>query len=404
MTPRENGINTKLVIQVIHMIHNCSINRIRLLQLPLDGDIWDIAIMETTCGLKGWGDISSSKNIAGVGFYLESFQEILVGRSPLERSTIINDLTKWSYPDRNEQKLFRIALSAVDQCLADLQAKIFEIPLYQLYGAAGIDSVPLYANVNKALRKDRSLELLVENSKVAYEEGFSFVKITIFDEIHPADSVMELDRALERIKAVAENVPFSKIAFDCHQRFTRYSLCRMLSEILERFGNPFWIEDTVRIDDYVSQKAAVERFPQVRFAAGEVAVNAKEMKEIIDSRLYDVIMPDIRYIGGPSIVEGFIRLLNELHMNVSIHNPGGLISTAHAAHLSALDRNMMPLEFPFRSVCDRAELAEPTECIKNGRYYFNDSPGIGVEIKEEVLLEKAREYVSGTWKGYKERN
>ncbi|MBR1918630.1 MAG: mandelate racemase/muconate lactonizing enzyme family protein [Spirochaetales bacterium] len=358
--------------------------------------------METTCGLRGWGDISSSKNIAGVGFYLDSFQKTVIGRSPLERSTIINELTRWSYPDRNEQKLFRIALSAVDQCLADLQAKIFEVPLYKFYGAAGLDSIPLYANVNKALRNDRSIESLVENSKDAYEQGFSFVKITIFDEVHPADSMLDLGRSLDRIKAVAEIIPIDKIAFDCHQRFTRYSLCRMISELLDRFGNPFWIEDTVQIDDYKSQKAAVERFPQIRFAAGEVAVNPKEMKEIIDSCLYDVIMPDIRYIGGPSVVESFIKLLNELHMNVSIHNPGGLISTAHAAHLSALDRNMMPLEFPFRSVCGRADLAEPTECIKNGRYYFNEAPGIGVEIRNEVLLDRAREYVSGTWESYKE--
>jgi L-alanine-DL-glutamate epimerase-like enolase superfamily enzyme len=72
------------------------------------------------------------------------------------------------------------------------------------------------------------------------------------------------------------------------------------------YGNPFWIEDTVPINDWESQRIVTQKFPQIMFAAGEDALNIKQIMNIATSGTYDVIMPDVKYMGGPSAVKSII--------------------------------------------------------------------------------------------------
>jgi|GEM_PF-632052 len=401
LTARENRWIIIPVIQVIYMIQDCRIEDIRLVRMDLPGDTWDIVIMETNTGLRGWGDVSSSMDIQGVAACLSDALSLMKGRSPMSREKLIMDFASWSYPNPNNLRDFRTALSGIDQCLWDLQAKVLEIPLNRLYGAEGVESVPLYANLNKALRSNRDPQVMGEHARLAVEEGFAFVKATPFDEVHPADCVLQLDRAFEKLDAITEHVSIDRVALDCHQRFTRYSLCSMIDRVEERYGIPFWVEDTVAIDDYEAQRFAVSRHPEIRYAAGEDAINLTRLTEIIDSNLYDVIMPDLKYVGGPTIAMTAIRLLNGIAKNVSLHNPNGLIATAHSAHLSTIDSKSMPMELPFMAVPGREKLASPTENIQKGHYVFNDEPGIGVELLEDSLEEYGKQFCAGSWVAYR---
>lgn len=374
------------------MIYGCKITNIRLIRMQLPGDVWDIVILETDSGLRGWGDVSSSMDIEGVSACFKSFEKFMLSRSPLARENIIRDLERWSYPNLNNLRCFRTALSGIDQCLWDLCAKIYGIPLYKFYGASEIQSIPLYANLNKALRDKRDANLMGEHARKAKEAGFDFLKVTPFDEIHPSDWILNFTKTFEKLDAITKFMPMEKIALDCHQRFTRHSLCQMIDKVLERYGMPFWIEDTVAINDYESQRIVVAKYPEIRFAAGEDAINIPAIKDIIDSGLYDVIMPDVKYVGGPTVVLTLIHMMNSLDRIISLHNPNGLIATAHSAHLSTLVTNGAPMEFPFLSVPDRACLAYPTEKIEAGCYVLNGEPGIGIELKDEAIEEFGIEY------------
>lgn len=379
------------------------ITDIQTLRVKVPNDTWDIIRILTDEGIYGWGEVSSSLDIDGVSSSIDEIKQIIVGHSPSEVESLTYKMESWMYPSKKDMRCYRCAISGINQALWDLFAKEMGIPLYQLYGSSE-KSIPLYANLNKALRNNRSSSQMGSNAEKAMKEGFSFVKCTPFDEIQPNSDRIDFRESFKRLGAVVEAASIENTAIDCHQRFNRYSLARMIEKIEKEYGIPYWIEDTVDILDYGAQRTIVNRYPEIRFAAGEDSVNPSQIIRTINSDCYDVIMPDVKYIGGPSSVKSISGYAEIQGKMVSLHNPNGLISTAHSAHLSALLRTRMPMEFPYMATPERKEMASPTETIIDGVYVFNDAPGIGVELKEDVLIDSAEVFEKGKWNKYPRRD
>lgn len=375
------------------------ITDIQILRVRVPNDTWDIIRILTDEGICGWGEVSSSLDIFGVSSSIDEMKELLIGHSPSEVESLTYKMESWTYPSKKDMRCHRSAISGINQALWDLFAKEVGLPLYRLYGS-NVQSVPLYANLNKALRNNRSASLMGENAAKAMKEGFSFVKCTPFDEIQPNSTRLDFDESFNKLKAVIESAQVENTAIDCHQRFTRYSLSQMIERIERQFGIPYWIEDTVDVLDYEAQRTVVNRFPEIRFAAGEDAINPGQIAKTVNSNCYDVIMPDVKYIGGPSSVKSSAYYAETQGKLVSLHNPNGLISTAHSAHLTAILRTTMPLEFPYMATPQRSEMAYPAEKIINGEYVFNEAPGIGVELKEELLVDSGEILEKGNWHKY----
>ena len=81
----------------------------------------------------------------------------MVGKDALLINECTSPLRKWSYPHLDTIRAQATALSGIDQALWDAMAKHYKLPLYKLYGADGRTRIPLYANLNKALRNNRSM-------------------------------------------------------------------------------------------------------------------------------------------------------------------------------------------------------------------------------------------------------
>ena len=377
-----------------------NIQTIQIIRLSLPTDQWDLIIIDTDDGRRGWGEISSSMNIYGVAYAVELLSPLLLGKDPSCVESLTAEMERWEYPSKVSLRCFRTAISGLNQALWDLYAKELGIPLHSLYGASDRKSVKLYANLNKALRKDRRAELQGSAAEKALNEGFSFVKCTPFDEIDPTKWEFDDAKAFEKLNAVMSNVPVGRVAIDCHQRFRRCSLAQTIEKILSLYGNPFWIEDTVQINDWESQRIVTQKFPQIMFAAGEDALNIKQIMNIATSGTYDVIMPDVKYIGGPSVIKSIIPVIEAMASHVSLHNPNGIIATAHSAHLTAIAKYGTPLEFPFGAVPERSELSDTPEVITNGTYVFNTLPGIGIGINDAALKTFGSVLSQGKWIPY----
>ncbi|MFA7591979.1 MAG: mandelate racemase/muconate lactonizing enzyme family protein [Sphaerochaetaceae bacterium] len=373
------------------------ISNVRVFRLNLPTDVWMLVSIETDIGLTGWAEITDSFNDDSLAHTVLEAKQSLIGKNPLHINECLAPFTRWTYPSREIIRYYRVVLSGIDQALWDLNAKFYDVPLYKLYGADGSTSVPLYANLNKAIRNKRDADTLKTQGELARASGFKMVKCTPFDEVSPCMSHTLLEKGFERFAALAEVVPVENIAIDCHQRFERHSLTQMADKILKDFGIPYWIEDPVEISDFTTMAIMQSRFPQVLWAAGEDSLTIKQIHKIVVSESYDILMPDVKYIGGPSTVKPIIQYAESTGFRVSLHNPNGIIATAHSAHLSALSRNDIPMEFPFKAVEDRNTLSVPKENIIDGTYVFNDSPGIGVDITKEVLKEFAFEYCENSW-------
>lgn len=379
------------------------ITKIDTYRVTLPTDIWVLVAIQTDEGITGWGEVTGSLNDEGLAHIISQYSDWVVGKSPLEMKECLSYFKQWTYPVTNNIRVNAAALSGIDQALWDINAKYRGLPLYQLLGGTGSDQIPLYANLNKALRGDRSLAQLEANTKQALAEGFRIVKCTPFDEISPERCDCWLEAGLERLQVVVKIAGISHTAIDCHQRFQRYTLSRMTEAVLKQFGQPFWLEDPVDSADFKTLQIMHHCFPGVRWAAGEDALNIQQLHTEVVSDCYEVLMPDVKYIGGPSVIRAVIPYLEALNVKISIHNPNGVIATAHSAHLTALCSSSLPMEFAFRAVPEREQLCSKKEIIKDGCYQLSNEPGIGVELSRDALREYAQVYHNGHWDTFKDK-
>ncbi len=376
------------------------ITDMQIIKLSPPTDEWMMVVIETDQGISGWGEVTGSCDNNGLAGILAEMGKGLIGKNPLHIKECTKALRAWSYPTLRTIRTYAAALSGMDQALWDLTAKYYKIPLYKLYGADGKTEIPLYANLNKAIRTKREPEVLQEQGKKALAAGFSVVKCTPFDEITTCNGDNDFGPAYGRIEALLQVIPIEQVALDCHQRFTGYTLGRMVEHITKRYGIPYWIEDPVETSDLITMKCMRQKYPFVRWAAGEDAFTIQQMMNVVNSGCYDVIMPDIKYIGGPSTVQALLPVAEECGKKATLHNPDGIIGTAHSAHASAILENGLPMEYPFDAVKDREEKSLQKECVKNGRYVLNDEPGIGVSISEQALKEYGQSFFENHWEDY----
>lgn len=380
------------------------ITNVGVYKLELFTDQWMLVEVETDEGISGWGEITGSCDDMGTARVLWEAGKLLTGKNPLHIMECSQSFYQWDYPVLNTIRTYATALSGLDQALWDVTAKHYRLPLYKLYGGDGKKEIPLYANLNKAIRKQRSPDVLRVNGSKAAAAGFQMLKCTPFDEVNPMNADNCLDIAWERLEALMSVIPINRIAIDCHQRFERYTLGRVAEHVITNYGLPYWIEDPVDVLDYQTMRDMNQRYPSIRWAAGEDALTMKQFLTTMYSGCYEILMPDIKYIGGPSVVKGLIPTAEGYGCKVTMHNPNGIIATAHSAHVSSLCRSSVPMEYPFAAVCDRELLSAPREVVKDGMYVFNEEPGIGVQISEAAMREYASRYREGGWERWEGRS
>lgn len=212
-----------------------------------------------------------------------------------------------------------------------------------------------------------------------------------------------IEKGLERLEALLAVVPIEYVAIDCHQRFVRYSFARFINTLVHKYGLPYWVEDPVADDDTKAFDKINAKHPEIRWAGGEDIFEFNGMFELMKSGIYDILMPDIKYIGGVSVVKSLIPFAEGVGFKVTMHNPHGPISTAHSAHVSTLSRNKMPMEYPWASSSERHACTIPSEPIWDGAYHLSDEPGIGLKPAEEFLSKYGEVWMNGRWMLLKNR-
>ena len=349
-------------------------------------DTWAFLSIVTDNGLKGWGEFSGHPmSNAAVSAIINTFAPGIIGKDPLQIDKCLAPLTSWRYPSYLDDRMMIIALSALDMALWDIKSKHEKVPLYKLLGGKGTQRIELYANLNRLLRRDRSLDKLVSVASAAVGDGFGMVKITPFDEVMPHIEHPDVRTGFERYRAVAGQIGAGRTSLDCHCRFTRDSF----GELLTALGNetihiPF-IEDPVSIHWAKDIKPVYERYPHIDYASGEDCFSAEELNDLASSGYLRILNPDIKYIGGISGALRIIPGLLERGMNVSLHNPCGPVVTAHSAHVSTLCREDTALEFAYGDAVTRNSAIGMKEPVEKGVYYLPDNPGIGIEPSEDFL-------------------
>ena len=123
---------------------------------------------------------------------------------------------------------------------------------------------------------------------------------------------------------------------------------------------------------------ALRKKTKLTLAGGELFWGTSEFRRIVDKGWVDVIMPDVKHVGGFGPFLEVCRIA-QARAEVSPHNPAGPISTAASLHAAALSKApVRTLEYAF----DRANVrARYGERVDSGFIYLSDAPGWGLDLR-----------------------
>ena len=104
----------------------------------------------------------------------------------------------------------------------------------------------------------------------------------------------------------------------------------------------------------------------VRLAGAELFIGAEGFRPLLERGLYDVVMPDVKYAGGPHECLRIAELAARHGAACSLHNPSGPVCHAHSLHLSAALAGEERLEYQHGETPRFYQIAPGLEAPRGG--------------------------------------
>lgn len=199
-----------------------------------------------------------------------------------------------------------MAIAAVDVALWDLKARLLDVSLVTLLGAAH-DAAPVYGSGGFT---SYSIEQLQEQLAGWVAQGIPRVKMKIGT--HPEDDV-------RRVRAAREAIgPDAEIYVDANGAYSRKQALAF-AEAFREYG-VVWFEEPVSSDDLEGLHLIRDRAPAgMNIAAGEYGYDLWYYRRMLEAGAVDVLQADASRCAG---ITGFLRvgpLTESRSMNLSAH-------------------------------------------------------------------------------------
>ncbi|MGY8994534.1 MAG: mandelate racemase/muconate lactonizing enzyme family protein [Rhodospirillales bacterium] len=347
--------------------------------------IWIFVRLRTKSGFEGVGEATLGGYESAISTYLEGSRKWLIGYD----SKNINGMA--SRLQGRGGAAQAAARSGIEQALWDIQGKRAGMPIHALLGYALRDSIPLYANINRRTI-NRTPQGFVESALLATANGHRILKIAPFDGLRfddgwHAESAYRHGISCTRaiVEAVGSNV---QVSVDCHWRLGGGLAERFLHEAAEL--GLFWVEcplpeTAASLDDLVRLHAVAQQL-HVRLAGLEQGGNLQEFLPFLHRGIFDVIMPDVKWVGGIGPLRDIAATADAHGIATSPHNPSGPVCHAASLHLVSTMKRSFPLEHQF----DESQLffdlcPSQIPLIDNGISALPKGLGLGVTLDEGIL-------------------
>jgi L-alanine-DL-glutamate epimerase-like enolase superfamily enzyme len=184
-----------------------------------------------------------------------------------------------------------MAISAVDAALWDLKARLLELPLFRVLGAARAE-IPAYGSGGFTSYSTRRLQ---EQLGGWAEQGLRMVKMKV-----GRDPAADAARVRAARVAVGEEV---SLFVDANGAYAP----KQALDLGERFAasGVTWLEEPVSSDDLEGLRRVRDRAPAgMDVAAGEYGYDPWYFRRMLGAGAVDVLQADATRCGGPS---GFLR-------------------------------------------------------------------------------------------------
>ncbi|WP_421916861.1 galactonate dehydratase [Mesorhizobium sp.] len=349
---------------------------------------WLFLKIETDAGVTGWGEPVVEGRALTVEAAVKELADYLIGKDP----RLIED--HWTVMHRGGfyrgGPIMMSAIAGIDQALWDIKGKALGVPVHELLGGKLRDTIKVYSWIGG----DRPAEVAA-GAKEVVSRGFLALKMNGTEELQIVDSHDKIDAAVERVAMVREAVgPNIGIAVDFHGRVHR-PMARILVKELEPYRLMF-IEEPVLSENREALKeiAALGSTP---IALGERLYSRWDFKSVFEEGVVDIIQPDLSHAGGITECRKIAAMAEAYDVAVAPHCPLGPIALAACLQLDAVSYNCFiqeqSLGIHYNGANDLLDYAANKDVFRyeDGYVAIPDGPGLGVEIDEEYVKERAKE-------------
>jgi galactonate dehydratase len=360
---------------------------------------WIFVEMTTDAGLRGVGEGSLNGEETAVAEAVAQLAPVvfaLTGAAPAQLMSV-------PLPGLAEAAAF----SAIDQALWDIEAQRQGVRLAEAMGAVRRTSIPLYANINRRTL-DRSPAGFAMSARDAVAAGHEAFKVAPFDE-----ATMEARRAgslaaaiepgIRRIEAVrAEIGPERRLMVDCHWRLDEAASELVIAATAEM--GVHWVE--CPLPETPDQFAALTRLRglanrrDMLLAGCEQSIGTAGFLPFLKAGAYDVMMPDVKYVGGLAEIMRLADVLRKAGVGFSPHNPSGPVCHAASLQLCAAVADLHSLETQFDETPLFDELAgQRLQAVAGGVAALPATAGLGMVLQPSVLERCRTVYWTATRQG-----
>jgi D-galactarolactone cycloisomerase len=356
--------------------------RIRHFAIPLDPPFrasWDhqvrtqfvatIVEVHTNDGLVGYGS-----GDAMYGF--EQFKHLFIGQEVSQMERHSNVLTTLAFHYARYWPL--------EIALWDVLGKAANLPLFRLLGGRS-NSLPAYCSTGELHEPDQRAQEVLQ----LREQGFRAVKIRMRHDDFRQD--------VEVVAAVREAIGDTmEIVVDANQGWRMpgdvrrpwdFKQALAVARELEHYG-VYWLEEPLDHADFVGL-AELRRATGLRIAAGELNRSPADFRELVVRGCLDVLQPDVVICGGISLGLKVAHLCEQYGLLYSPHTWGNGIGLLANLHVAAAAGQCPFVEYPLDPPGWTIEqrdfmLAEPIRVSSHGTLELLETPGLGVELREDI--------------------
>jgi len=366
---------------------------------------WNPVIIRvnTDKGISGLGEVGMAFGVghdAGLGMVKNLAENFVIGTDPMQIEKTWENMFRKSFWALGGGPAVYGGMSAIDEALWDIKGKALGVPVYQLLGGKTNDKLRTYASqVHFGWPEPRPAirpEDYAEQAMNAVAQGYTAVKVDPLTygekgEINPWNLHNILPNetvkmVYNRMKAVRDAVGSDiDIILEVHGNLGT-SVAIQIGRALEGLNCMYYEEPVNALD--VAAMVKVSRNVKIPISAGERIYTRWGFRRYLEQQALDVIQPDLCLVGGISEGKKICDMANTYDVTVQCHVCGAPVTIACALQLEATIPNFIIHEHvpPALQKGNRELIKQDLQPV-NGYFEIPESPGLGIELNDEVIAQ-----------------